>query len=638
MTTTKKKTRWPLVVLPVLIFILTLLLVPTARAAPDQAAPCEQGDTPTGCADIYLFPNTLIADFYMGDVLIMAGVNSGRVAVPPRTSVRIEARNISDGSEEFGDVYVYADTGVTVWVAEGQTRSYTLYPKKTYLKGFLRLTCDIRGVKAGESVACRPSIDGEVRPDILPGERVTFNLAPGGHAIHVDVVGDLAGLWHPASRDHTAKIYAGYNRYLSSTYYKKGLLTIKLNQEGVVGDLYVDGELVASQAASAYVAVEPYKSHKIEGKNFTDPAAGGVYRWKDTSVWVYMSSGQERTTTLNLKKEYLMGSLNVECAIEGASGEHDVLCNVAIDGQLYGTIAPGGQATYNLSKGTHTVEVTLSGSDMNKWETNVSHMVTITAGKTKYIVATFKKLPMLYTITLSGIGDNVRNIFQAGLKKGDNRHAFSKIGDCDTEMHTYLRGFDWGPYDLGEYGYLQEVIPYFSGSFARESIAGKGGFVVASVLDPLWADPSVCKLGETPLACEYRLNKPSFAIILLRTYPWGEDWRKTYYRDMERVVQYSIEQGVVPVISTVPHMEGGGADQINEELRWLAAAYQVPLWDLWVTTETLPQKGVDEYSHLTLPPGAATTTFTEENLRYGMTRRNLESLELLHVLLHMVIQ
>ena len=45
---------------------------------------------------------------------------------------------------------------------------------------------------------------------------------------------------------------------------------------------------------------------------------------------------------------------------------------------------------------------------------------------------------------------------------------------------------------------MQATIDQFSGSFNRDGMAVKGGFNAASVLSPMWADPS-CQAGETPL-------------------------------------------------------------------------------------------------------------------------------------------
>ena len=51
----------------------------------------------------------------------------------------------------------------------------------------------------------------------------------------------------------------------------------------------------------------------------------------------------------------------------------------------------------------------------------------------------------------------------------------------------------------------------------RRRSSGMRGFTAASALSPVWADPKVCLAGETPLGCEYRLQKPVMDFIMLGT-------------------------------------------------------------------------------------------------------------------------
>src|SRR5688572_23828337 len=118
---------------------LMLMIVPLVGAFAD---PCAPSDPPTGCADVKLNDPALVADFYIGETLAATGVNSARLIVPASTTVKIEARNVHDNSAEYGDVYVFTNASTSVYLSSGQRRDYTLTPKKTYLKGFLTLTCD----------------------------------------------------------------------------------------------------------------------------------------------------------------------------------------------------------------------------------------------------------------------------------------------------------------------------------------------------------------------------------------------------------------------------------------------------------------------------------------------------------------
>ncbi len=245
-----------------------------------------------------------------------------------------------------------------------------------------------------------------------------------------------------------------------------------------------------------------------------------------------------------------------------------------------------------------------------------------------------------YTATITGIGPNARAIFQRGQQLGNDPHRFSKIGDCEAESPYFLIAFDDQFFYLGDYIYLHEVIWDFAGSFRRIGYAAKGGYVVDALLDPTWADPAVCRRGETPLECELRSYKPAIALIMVRTYPKATDtWAEDYYAGVSQIVDIAASRGVIPVLSTVPYLHGGGDYEMNNAIRRVAAEKQVPLWDFWQTTSQLPNQGVEpNVSHLTVPEDFGSAVFLEDRMHYGMVRRNLEALEVLHAVKHQAMQ
>ncbi len=68
---------------------------------------------------------------------------------------------------------------------------------------------------------------------------------------------------------------------------------------------------------------------------------------------------------------------------------------------------------------------------------------------------------------------------------------------------------------------------------------------------------------------------------------------------------------------------------MNDRIRQLAVQYDVPLWDLFVTTQKLTFEGIDANAHLTVPPDGITSFFMPPHLDYGMPVRNMEGLEVL---------
>lgn len=197
------------------------------------------------------------------------------------------------------------------------------------------------------------------------------------------------------------------------------------------------------------------------------------------------------------------------------------------------------------------------------------------------------------------ISQRVIEIYEQGLALGNNPNAFSKIGDCESTPTWFLGDFDLDPkyYNLGEYQDLMNVIEHYQGSFSRTSLAAKSGYTASSALTPLWADRTQCEKNETPLACEYRLHRPSIAFIMLGTNDVFHP--DTFEEQMRKIIEYTIDQGVVPVLATkADNLEGDGS--INDIIARLAWEYDIPLWNFWLAVQPLPDHGLQEDgSHLT---------------------------------------
>lgn len=189
---------------------------------------------------------------------------------------------------------------------------------------------------------------------------------------------------------------------------------------------------------------------------------------------------------------------------------------------------------------------------------------------------------------------HVQRIYADGQRMGRNPRAFSRMGDSTIQAPYFLTRFDEGPYDLGEYAYLQAMIDYFAGSFDRDSVAVRQGLHSWSIMDALWADKARCQPNEAILACEIRLHQPSFLFIRLGTNDAVDVSQSAAFgRNMRAVVRYAIEQGVVPIIGTKSDRLDGPENVINGILREVAAEYHVPLWDFDLVAGTLPDRGLE---------------------------------------------
>ncbi len=235
------------------------------------------------------------------------------------------------------------------------------------------------------------------------------------------------------------------------------------------------------------------------------------------------------------------------------------------------------------------------------------------------------------------IGGGARAIFLDGQQRGNHANVFTTVGDSLTDTPYFLRPIPYG-FDLGAYGYLLPMLQFFNvdtgqgNAYARRAISTHAGWSTFSVLEP--ADDGVCQPGETHLDCEYRVVKPAYAIILIGTNDAPAFPGDTYRANMQRIIETSINYGVVPILSTVPPRNdfNDRVIEYNQVIQQLSALYAIPQIDLYTALLPLPDRGLGpDGIHLSVPPGAPASTmiFSEQNLRYGTTMRNLTTLQAL---------
>lgn len=225
------------------------------------------------------------------------------------------------------------------------------------------------------------------------------------------------------------------------------------------------------------------------------------------------------------------------------------------------------------------------------------------------------------------LSERAKEIYARGQEIGRDAHVFSKVGDCGGTPSWFLGPFDLGDYRLGDYGELEAVIEYYAGSYNRTSLAVHEGFNTASILSPIRADPKQCQPGEDPIACEYNLNNPSLALIMLGT---NDKFRvDSFEAAMRQIIEYTIDQGILPVIASKPdNIEGDHS--INRMLYALAVEYELPFWNLWRAVKDLPNGGLQEDgAHMTWAPNNFDNKF---DMRAGWPNRNLTALQVLDMI------
>jgi len=197
------------------------------------------------------------------------------------------------------------------------------------------------------------------------------------------------------------------------------------------------------------------------------------------------------------------------------------------------------------------------------------------------------------------VRQQIRETFALGQELGRDPNVFSKVGDSVALTPHYLTLFDRGQYTLGEYEYLQPAIDHYAGSFERYGVATRIGLHAWSLFDPLWADKDWCLPNEDMVACEIRLNNPSVLLIRLGSNDAGAE--AAFDDNMRALVEYALENGIVPILGTKADRFEGIDDRNNRIIRDIAADYHLPLWDFDLVAGTIPGRGLgSDQVHMTM--------------------------------------
>lgn len=233
-------------------------------------------------------------------------------------------------------------------------------------------------------------------------------------------------------------------------------------------------------------------------------------------------------------------------------------------------------------------------------------------------------------------------IYALGQQLGNRPDVFSKVGDSITASKAFFTPIGYGNYKLADYAYLQPAVDYFSmnvarthNSFANSSLSAGVGWSASAALDPKFASSLFCNPGETPLLCEYRQVRPSFALIMYGTNDVGYVDPDIYRSNMIAIITTSMDRGVIPIVSTIPYRYGaeGKVALYNAILIEITAKYHLPLWDYFAAMQMLPRRGIEtDGIHPSSPwwNYFDTADFNTDNLQYGYTQRNLTGLQMVY--------
>jgi len=246
------------------------------------------------------------------------------------------------------------------------------------------------------------------------------------------------------------------------------------------------------------------------------------------------------------------------------------------------------------------------------------------------------EIPILPTIS-----EAMHDVFVLGQSLGNHPNVISKVGDSNSAQAIYLSPISEGNYDLGVYDFLSETVDYFYDSFGIQPQSAKVGMNMFSLFEPIWSDPDFCEADETPLLCEYRVSKPSVAVVMFGANDVKVLNRAEYETQMRLLIEQSLEHGVIPLLLTFgsdPDLNPNHAQLLRFNLitAQLADEYDVPLLNLWAALTDLPRNGVGEdLLHLTSTGDGMNLTGNESF--YGLSLHHLLVLYALDIIRREVI-
>jgi uncharacterized protein YqiB (DUF1249 family) len=200
----------------------------------------------------------------------------------------------------------------------------------------------------------------------------------------------------------------------------------------------------------------------------------------------------------------------------------------------------------------------------------------------------WKDIPIMPEITEYALA-----IYEQGIEMGRNPDHISVVGDCQAIPFVFLGRYGLGQFTLkGTDVTMSAMIRHYRDSFAREGAAVRGGFTAASVLSPVRADPDLCRPGENPLECEWRVHNPSIVFINLET--WREEGTVDRYElYLQRIVEYALERGTLPIIIMKADQSEGETPIINPAMARVAYQYNLPIINFWRSAQLLDNRGID---------------------------------------------
>lgn len=326
----------------------------------------------------------------------------------------------------------------------------------------------------------------------------------------------------------------------------------------------------------------------------------------------------------------------IPVAVSDPEGDTVTLTALPGDPNIVSTEVQGNQNIVLQGLQPGSTQVTVIAADPNANETQIAFTVTVMSNGPQPGGFDLNDVDTFPTITPS-MAQFLNQVYTSGVTNYSNQPgAFSKVGDDPVNSDNFLKPIADGEPVAGNLSSLQGMVAVYLStpvrasdpslnSFNVDSVATGAGYDADTILNDAPLQPPCTEPGSY-LLCEYKATRPAIALISFSAesviyYPDSSMFKQS----LDSIVMQSLQQGVIPVLMTIPEEPGVSYDQLlpyNQIIVEVAEQSNIPLVNLW---RAMNERGITDPNSVYPGTGGA-ANFTNEGLAYGYNVRNAAAL------------